>query len=155
MTKDSVEKRGILNLATCKCPRCREGNMFSYSNPYNLQNFMNMNDKCPVCKQPFDLEPGFYYGTSYVSYAFTIAITIASFTAWWVIIGVSVNNNRVFYWLVVNAVLLLLLQPVVMRVARTVWLAFLLLMTLTGKFTNLKNLTVKIRISKMSGKSFR
>ena len=103
MTKDSVEKRGILNLATCN-PRCREGNMFIYSNPYNLKNFMNMNDKCPVCKQPFDLEPGFYYGTSYVSYAFTIAITIASFTAWWAIIGVSVNDSRVFYWLVVNAV---------------------------------------------------
>ena len=102
MTKVSVEKRGILNLATCKCPRCREGNMFSYSNPYNLKNFMN--DNCPVCKQLFDLEPGFYYGTSYVSYAFTIAITIASFTAWWAIIGVSVNDSRVFYWLVVNAV---------------------------------------------------
>lgn len=82
-----------------------------------------MNDECPVCKQPFDLEPGFYYGTSYVSYAFTIAITVASFIAWWILVGISVNDNRVFYWLISNAVLLLVLQPVLMRLARTIWLS--------------------------------
>jgi len=85
---------------------------------------MKMNDKCPVCKQVFDLEPGFYYGTSYVSYTFTIAIAIASFIVWWILIGISVNDNRIFYWLVVNAVILLLMQPLLMRLSRTIWLAF-------------------------------
>ena len=85
---------------------------------------MKMNDECPVCKQVFDLEPGFYYGTGFVSYAFAVAITIASFIAWWIFIGISVDDNRVFYWIVVNAVLLILLQPILMRFSRTIWLAF-------------------------------
>lgn len=117
-------KKGILNLFQCKCPRCRSGDMFLYKNPYKPGKFMKMYDECPVCKQPFDMEVGFYYGTSFVSYSFTIAITVATFIAWWVFVGISVDDNRVFYWIAVNAVILILLQPYIMRLARTVWLAF-------------------------------
>ncbi|MEO6546794.1 MAG: DUF983 domain-containing protein [Ferruginibacter sp.] len=120
------QKKSILNLLQCKCPRCRSGDMFVYKNPYKLSKFMRMNDECPVCKQPFDMEVGFYYGTSFVSYAFAIAITVATFIVWWVIVGISVDDNRVFYWIAVNAIILILLQPYMMRLARTIWLAFFL-----------------------------
>lgn len=115
---------GIHNLFTCKCPRCRLGNMFTTSNPYKLKTFMKMNEECPVCGQAFDLEVGFYYGSSYVSYALTIAISVATFIAWWFTIGFALADNRIFYWLTFNSVFLLALQPVLMRVARTLWLAF-------------------------------
>lgn len=115
---------GIGNLAICKCPRCRRGDMFADKNPWRLKNTMKMNESCPVCKQPFNLEVGFYYGSSYISYALTVAISVASFIAWWVLIGLSTEDNRVFYWLGFNALLLLVLQPWLMRVARTGWLAF-------------------------------
>jgi len=124
MTKDNDNKKSILSLLHCKCPRCRKGDMFVFKNPYDLKNFMKMNEACAVCRQPFDMEPGFYYGTSFVSYGFTIAITTATFIGWWVMIGISVNDNRVFYWLIANAILLLSLQPLLMRLARTAWLAF-------------------------------
>lgn len=123
-TNNDNRKVSILNLLKCQYPRCQRGNMFSYSNPYNLKKFMKMNAECPVCKQSFDLEPGFYYGTSYVSYAFAIAITVASFVTWWILVGISINDNRVFYWIIVNGVLLILLQPLLMRLSRTIWLAF-------------------------------
>ena len=67
---------------------------------------------------------GFYYGTSFVSYAFAIAITVATFISWWVIVGISINDSRILYWIPVNAVILILLQPYIMRLARTIWLAF-------------------------------
>lgn len=108
----------------CRCPRCRRGNMFTDPNPYHLRHTMHMNDKCPVCGQDFDIEVGFYYGTSYVSYAFSIALSVASFIAWWIFLGFSLNDNRVFYWLAANALLLVALQPLFMRMARTIWLAF-------------------------------
>lgn len=123
-TSDDDKKPGLLNVLACKCPRCRRGDMFRYNNPYRLRDFMKMNDQCAVCGQVFDMEPGFYYGTSYVSYAFTIAISAASFIAWWLLIGISVSDNRVFYWIFANAILLLLLQPPLMRMARSAWLAF-------------------------------
>ena len=123
-TQDDNKKPSIFNLFICKCPRCRKGNMFKTTNPYNLKNFMQMNETCPVCGQVFDIEVGFYYGTSYVSYAFAVALSAATFVAWWLLIGISVNDNRVFYWLGFNSVLLLALQPPMMRVARTIWLSF-------------------------------
>ena len=83
-----------------------------------------MHDHCSVCGQPMEIEPSFYYGTGYVSYALSVAVTVASFIAWWVIIGLSLHDNRFFWWIGFNAVLLVLLQPYLMRLSRTVWLSF-------------------------------
>jgi hypothetical protein len=85
---------------------------------------MKMNDRCPVCGQPLDMEPGFYYGTNMVSYTLAILISVASFIIWWMTIGFSLQDSRFFWWMGVNAVLLVLLQPPLMRLSRTVWLAF-------------------------------
>ncbi len=85
---------------------------------------MQMHDHCPVCGQATDLEVGFYYGTGYVSYAVTIGLSIITFFLWWAIIGVSINDNRVFYWLGFNTFLLIVLQPVLMRFSRTLWLSW-------------------------------
>jgi len=117
-------KPGLLNLLKCKCPRCRRGDMFQDKNPWHLKNTMKMNKECPVCRQPLDIEVGFYFGSSYVSYAFTVALSVATFVAWWVLIGFGIDDNRIFYWLAFNAALLIVLQPYFMRVARTGWLAF-------------------------------
>lgn len=114
----------LVSLLSNRCPRCRRGKLFVQANPYRLKGMMRMNDKCPVCGQPTDMEPGFYYGTSYVSYALGIAISVASFIAWWVLIGMSYSDNRFFWWIGCNAFLLIILQPPLMRLSRTIWLAF-------------------------------
>lgn len=117
-----AEKPGILNLLQCKCPRCRIGDMFIKKNAYS-KGFMKMRERCEVCGQYFDLEVGFYYGSGYVSYGIAVAISVATFIAWWVIIGISYDDNRIFYWLIFNSVFILALQPWMMRLSRTVWLA--------------------------------
>jgi len=114
----------LLNVLECGCPRCRIGKMFIERNPYKLRTTMKMNEHCPVCGQPFELEVGFYYGSSFVSYALSVAVSVATFIAWWVLIGFSLNDNRVFYWLALNALVLVGLQPVLMRLARSIWLVF-------------------------------
>ncbi len=121
---ESEGKPGLQKLLSCKCPRCRTGDMFQDENPWRLKNTMKMNKECPVCKQPLDIEVGFYFGSSYVSYALTVALSVASFLAWWAVAGFSIYDNRIFYWLAFNAVLLIAMQPYFMRVARTGWLAF-------------------------------
>lgn len=120
--KESVPS--VFNVLACKCPRCRKGDMFMVKNPYKLKTTMKMHKECPVCKQPFAIEIGFYYGSSYVSYALSVAISVASLIAWWVIVGLSMNDNRFFIWMGFNAVLLVALQPPLMRLARAIWLAF-------------------------------
>ncbi len=83
-----------------------------------------MHEHCPSCGQRTEIEVGFYVGSGYVSYALTVAISIASFVAWWVLVGIGAEDNRIYWWLGLNAFLLLLLQPLLMRMARTIWLSF-------------------------------
>jgi uncharacterized protein (DUF983 family) len=126
MCADKKERKpGYLrSLLQQKCPRCRLANMFRVRNPYDLRQFMKMNDVCPSCGQPMELEVGFYYGTSYVSYALTVALSVATCIAWWVLIGFSLEDNRFFLWMGSNVSLLLLAQPYLMRLSRAVWLSF-------------------------------
>ena len=83
-----------------------------------------MNEKCPLCSQPSEIEVGFYYGTSYVSYVLTVAISVASLVAWYVLIGMSTSDNRFFFWLGANAILLFLMQPWLMRLSRSLWISW-------------------------------
>ncbi|RZL20041.1 MAG: DUF983 domain-containing protein [Pedobacter sp.] len=122
--KTNKPNPGMLSLFACKCPRCREGDMFVSKNPWKLKTTMKMHPVCPVCNQPFNLEVGFYYGSSYVSYALSIALSFFTLIAWWLTIGFSTTDDRFFYWMVLNVILLIFLQPYLMRAARTGWLAF-------------------------------
>lgn len=83
-----------------------------------------MNAQCPVCGQPTDLEVGFYYGTSYVSYLIALFIAAIYFVLWWIIIGFSFTDNRFMYWIISNAVLLIVLQPWLMRFSRSLWISW-------------------------------
>ena len=114
----------ILSLLKSKCTRCRRGDMFRDNNPYHLRNTMKMNDQCPVCGQPLDMEPGFYYGTNMISYGLAVIVCIVTFFLWWILIGFSLHDSRFFWWIGINAFLLIALQPPLMRISRTVWLSF-------------------------------
>ncbi len=59
-----------------KCPKCSKGDLyptgtFSFSKPFD------MNDTCNDCGQKFFPEPGFYYGSMFISYIFTGWFSIA------------------------------------------------------------------------------
>jgi len=117
--------RGYFSSALgCRCPRCREGKLFRNPVTIRFKKNMQMNRECPVCGQPTEIEVGFYYGTSYVSYAVSVALSVSTLVAWWVIIGLSVDDNRFFYWLTFNAVFLIALQPWLMRVSRSLWISW-------------------------------
>jgi len=85
---------------------------------------MAMYERCPACGQLMEIEVGFYYGTGYVSYALTVALSVATFVAYWVLIGISINDNSLFIWLGVNIGILLLSMPYLMRLSRAIWLSF-------------------------------
>jgi uncharacterized protein (DUF983 family) len=116
----------LFSTLTNKCPRCRQGNIFESKNAYNLKNTMKMPENCPVCGQPTELEVGFYYGTGYVSYALSIAFTVAYFIAWKVLIGMTfdIEDNRILYWLGSYILVIVLFQPLIMRLSRSIWLSW-------------------------------
>ncbi len=116
-----------LSILKMRCPRCRKGQMFIDKNAYrrlSLQHIFGMYEHCPVCHQKYDMEPGFWYGTGYVSYALAVAISVSTFVAWWVLVGISTEDNRIFYWLITNTVTLIVLQPWMMRLSRVIYIRF-------------------------------
>ena len=120
-----MNKNIITSVINNKCPRCREGKLFTGSNPYDLAHITKMNENCPVCGQPTEIEVGFYVGTGYVSYALTVAYFVSSFVAWKVLIGMTfdLDDNRILYWLFTSIALVILLQPIFMRLSRSIWIA--------------------------------
>ena len=98
--------------------------MFQQRNAYRIKTVLSMNEKCPVCTQPLNMEPGFYYGTNMISYTLAVIFSLLTFVLWWLAIGFSLKDNRFFWWLGTNAVLLVLLQPPLMRLSRSVWIYF-------------------------------
>jgi uncharacterized protein (DUF983 family) len=69
------ERTSLQALIQGKCPRCRQGDIFTYP-VKRISKFNVMNETCPVCGVRLEPEPGFYQGAMYVSYGFTVALII-------------------------------------------------------------------------------
>jgi uncharacterized protein (DUF983 family) len=95
-----------------KCPRCQSGKMFKHNAV--SKSFMQMFDDCPVCGLHFEIEPGFFWGAMYVSYAFTVAIMI--------ILGLAVLyiGNDPDFWVYIGVIIptFILAAPFTYRYAR-------------------------------------
>lgn len=103
-----------------KCPRCRKGRLFTYRNPYNIAHVQDMPDHCPVCGQPFSLEPGFYFGATYVSYAINIGLFMGFF-----VVSFFVLHIPYTIWTSMGLVAAaLLLTPILFRLSRAIWISF-------------------------------
>ncbi len=106
-------------LVQCKCPRCRQGNMYKHS----LFSFKydEMHEFCPKCNLRFEIEPGFFWAAMYVSYAFNVAELVTT----GIIAAQFLGENEI--WWLIGIVLspILVLMPFNFRYARVVLLYFL------------------------------
>jgi hypothetical protein len=124
MAEKKVGRGYISSVTSCRCPRCRDGKLFQHPTTISLKRNMLMNKACPVCGQVTEVEVGFYYGTSYVSYALTVGLSLISLGIWALTIGLSTDDNRFFIWMGVNAAVLIMLQPWLMRFSRSLWISW-------------------------------
>jgi uncharacterized protein (DUF983 family) len=99
-----------------KCPRCHEGDFFETKNAFT-RDFDKMHKTCPHCGERYEPEPGFYFGAMYVSYALYVALIITSFVGFVVVFDQSAI--QLLYFLVPALVLLL---PIIFRLARRIWI---------------------------------
>jgi uncharacterized protein (DUF983 family) len=112
--------RGYLaGLLQGKCPRCREGDIFTYPIT-KLSKFNVMNEKCPYCGIRLEPEPGFYQGAMFVSYAFAVGfiITIG------IILYFLFNDPSEWVYIGVCTAVILTLVPLNYRYSRIVFLYF-------------------------------
>jgi hypothetical protein len=73
---------------------------------------------CPICNQDFEIEPGFYYGSMYFSYALTVLLSVV------ILVGCNylLNDPPVWVDLSIFLGILILLSPLLFRLSRLLML---------------------------------
>ena len=106
-----------LALLQLRCPRCHQGKLFSYP-ALNITKFAQMPEQCPVCGQTFEPEPGFYFGSMYITFGFNVATTLVLGIFIYYLLG---NPDTWVYVAIVTAVTVLF-TPVILRYSRALML---------------------------------
>jgi uncharacterized protein (DUF983 family) len=103
-----------------KCPKCGNGHFFINENPYLNILFHNGNchKNCSSCDSKYELEPGFFYGAMYVSYA--LAIGLGCFL---LIILISIlGKEDVLILIAIIGFSILIFSPINYYLSRLLWI---------------------------------
>ena len=107
----------LYSILTGSCPKCHNESMYLDKNPYKLRNLFKMHERCSHCHTKYKIEPSFFYGAMYVSYAVGIAFAFAAFVISFLLVGTSLINT--FISIVVT---LIVFMPVIVRLSRNIWI---------------------------------
>lgn len=108
----------ILNALMKKCPRCQEGDLFVQ--PFEFSKPVNMPEKCPVCHQKYEPEPGFYYGAMFLSYIFSGFLFLGIMAVCLIVFKLSLNASMAILLVIAALTYLFFL-----RMSRSLWINLL------------------------------
>jgi len=109
----------LYSILTGTCPVCHRGEMYVEKNPYRLSKTLKMHDRCSQCDTKFKMEPSFFYGAMYVSYAVGVAIAVATFVIVFLLLG---WDRHYTFFAIIFA--LTITFPILLRVSRNIWINF-------------------------------
>ena len=101
-----------------KCPKCHKGDLL-VQHPYKLSAMNRVNDRCTVCGQKFKLEPSFFYGSMYVSYAIGVAMAVAVF-----VLGLLLGFKGMLQYFFAISIVLVILMPYIGALSKSIWAHF-------------------------------
>lgn len=107
----------LYSIFTGTCPICHEGEIYIEPNPWKLRKIMKMHERCSNCGLKFMIEPAFFYGAMYVSYALGTAVAVAAFVISFFFLNLDIDYTFVFI-----LVSLIVTFPYVLRLSRNIWL---------------------------------
>jgi uncharacterized protein (DUF983 family) len=116
MLKKGFKLHSIL---TGSCPRCQKESMYLEKNSYILSKVFDMHENCSYCKLKYKMEPSFFFGAMFVSYAVGVGLGIVTFLACYYVF--KTNLKTAF---VVIVLALIIFMPLIMRVSRNIWINF-------------------------------
>jgi uncharacterized protein (DUF983 family) len=104
-------------MINARCPHCHEGRLFKYK-WWNLLNFAQMHENCPHCDMRYEVEPGFFYGAMYISYAFTVGIMLVG----GIVVFNFFNDPPAMGYVVPITIFSLVMVPFNFRTARVIFI---------------------------------
>lgn len=109
----------LYSIFTGKCPVCHSDKMYIEKNPFILNKITKMKERCGNCNTKYKIEPSFFYGAMYVSYAVGVAIAVATFIISHFFIGLDKLTS---FWIILGA--MIVLMPINLRLSRNIWINF-------------------------------
>lgn len=109
----------LFSVLTGTCPKCQNEKMYINQNPYNLSDVFEMHESCSKCGLKYKIEPSFFFGAMYVSYAVGIAFGVASFVISNFIFKANLKTS--FASIIAT---LVIFMPIIMRLSRNIWINF-------------------------------
>lgn len=106
-------------MLTMKCPSCRKSTVFVNKSLFPFSSLLKMKDECEVCGQKMKSESNNGGG---INYALTVSIFFLNLLWYWPLFGLSYKDNSVFYYLTTSTIVVVLMQPWLMRLSRMVYL---------------------------------
>ena len=107
----------LYSIFTGACPKCHQESMYINKNPYVLNDVLKMHETCSHCQTRYRIEPSFFYGSMYVSYAVGIAFAVAAFVISYLFIG----SNLITAFIAIVGTLVVF-APIIMRLSRNIWI---------------------------------
>ena len=107
----------VNSILTGSCPKCQNENMYVDTNPYHLGKVLKMHENCSHCGLKYQIEPSFFYGAMYVSYAVNVAMGVATFIVAKVFIGLDLVQS---FAAIIGS--LVVLYPIVLRLSRNIYI---------------------------------
>lgn len=124
LTSDMEPISKLQAVIQCKCPRCRQGNVFS-GKMYGLSlKGQITNEYCPHCNLRFEREPGYFYVSMFVSYAMSCAEMISAGVASYVL-GLPLVYDNLWYYVAILLGIVMVLSPFNYRYSRIILLHWL------------------------------
>lgn len=111
----------LYSILTGTCPVCQEESMYKEKNPFKLSKVYEMHEHCSHCGTKYKIEPSFFYGAMYVSYAVGVAFAIAAFIIAHYFLGGGLLTS---FFAIVGT--LIVFMPIIMRLSRNIWINFFL-----------------------------
>ena len=115
--KPFVEISKLRAIAEARCPQCRQGKMFKYP-LYRIDKFDKMHDNCTKCGLRYEVEPGFWFGAMFISYAFSVMILVVL----GVVLFWGFNDPPILGYIIPITVVSLLAVPFNFRISRSVFI---------------------------------
>lgn len=113
---NKINSSALYSIFNMKCPRCHQGDLFS-TPTFSFKKSFEMPERCDKCGQNYMPEPGFYYGSMFISYIFTgfFCLGFVLFFHW----GLGWSTGASFGLLLAVGVLLFVF---IFRFARSIWI---------------------------------
>jgi hypothetical protein len=106
----------LYSILNFKCPYCHEGEFF-VSHPYDLKHAGDLHSECSVCHRRYSIEPGFFYGAMYASYALAVAWCVTSYVA----LAVLFPGLSILAQFLAITIGLLLAGPLLYALSKILW----------------------------------